>query len=81
MPRDVIGMVVRLEDVLDAHTRVACEVEIDVDLEAGIDDRRDSGLVVTDDVGGAAQIIVGDLAEEHRATIQSTRTAITSLLR
>ena len=40
--RDVVGVVVGLEDVLDAHAHVPCEVEVHVDLEARIDDRRDA---------------------------------------
>ena len=62
---DVVGVVVGLEDVLDSHTHVPCEVEVHVDLEARIDDRRDSGPVVTDEVGRTSEVVVGDLPEEH----------------
>jgi hypothetical protein len=68
--RHVVGVVVRLEDVLDLDTHVACEVEVDVDLEARIDDGRDSRLLVADEVGRAAEVVMGDLSEDHRATIQ-----------
>ena len=62
---DVIGVVVRLEDVLDADTHVPCKVQIDIDLEARIDDGGDSRAVVADEVGRAAEIVVGDLAKQH----------------
>ena len=39
---DVVGVVVGLEDVLDAHVHVAREPQVLVDLEARIDDRRDA---------------------------------------
>jgi len=65
--RHVIGVVVRLEDVLDAHAHVARELEVLVDLEARVDDGRDPGLLVADEVGGAAEVVVGDLAEDHEA--------------
>ena len=38
----VIGVVVGLEDVLDAHAQVAREPQVLVDVEPGVDDRRDA---------------------------------------
>ena len=63
---DVVGVVVGLEHVLDAHAHVAREREVLVDLEARVDDRGDARVLVADQVGGAAEVVVGDLAEDHR---------------
>ncbi len=70
MARDVVGVVVRLEDVLDSDTHVPCKVQIDIDLEARIDDRGDLSAVIADQIGRAAEIVVGDLAKEHAGNIQ-----------
>ena len=68
-PGDVVGVVVGLEHVLDAHAHVARELEVLVDLEAGIHDGGDPGVVVPDQVRRAAEVVVGDLAEDHVATL------------
>ena len=57
------GVVVRLEDVVDVDVEVARELEVLVDLEARVDHGRDAG--VPDQVRGAAEVVVGDLAEDH----------------
>ena len=67
VPGHVIGVVVRLEDVLDAHAHVAREPEVFVDVELGVDDRGKAGVLIPDQVRGAAKVVVGDLAEDHRA--------------
>ena len=64
--RDMIGVVVGLEDVLDRHPHVAREGQVLLDIELGVDNRRESRPLVTDQVRGAAEIIMGDLAEDHR---------------
>src|SRR4029453_11078270 len=56
-----------LEDVLDPHAHVARELEVVLDLEARVDDRRHPRLLVPDQVGGTPEVVVGDLPEEHRA--------------
>ena len=61
----VVGVVVRLEDVLDPHADVAREAQVLVDLELRIDDRRDAAVLVPDEVRRAAEVVVGDLAEDH----------------
>jgi hypothetical protein len=61
----VVGVIVRLEDVLDAHAHVARQVEVDADLQAGVDDRRDPCALVADEVGRTAEIVVGHLSEQH----------------
>jgi hypothetical protein len=55
--------------VLDLETRVACEVEVDADFESRIDAGCDRRPVVADEVGRPVEIVVGDLSEEHRATV------------
>ena len=67
--RDVVGVVVGLEHVLDAHAQVAREAQVLVDLEARVDDGRDAGVLVADQVGRAAEVVVGDLAEDHGSTL------------
>jgi len=66
--RDMVGVVVGLEDVLDAHAHVAREFKVVVDLEARVDDGGHARLLVADQVGGAAQVVVSDLAEDHRCS-------------
>ena len=61
----VVGVVVRLEDVLDVDAEVAREVQVLLDLELGIDHRHDTRLLVADEVGRAPEVVVGDLAEDH----------------
>src|SRR5215213_701467 len=65
VPRHVVGVVVRLEDVLDVDAEISREVQVLVDLELRVDDGRDARLVVADQVGRAAEVVVGDLAEDH----------------
>jgi O-methyltransferase involved in polyketide biosynthesis len=60
---------VRLEDVLDAHAHVPREREVLVDLELWVDDRGDARVLVAHQVGGAAEVVVGDLAEDHGAIL------------
>ena len=67
MAGDVVGVVVRLEDVLDADVHVPREAQVLVDLEAGIDDGGRSGAAVADEVRRAAEVVMGDLAKDHAA--------------
>ena len=61
----VVGVGVRLEHVLDRHAEIAREPQVLVDVEPRIDDGGDARVVVADQVGGAAEIVVGDLSEDH----------------
>src|SRR4051794_26357066 len=61
----MVGVVVRLEDVLDAYVQVASHLEVDVDVEARIDHGADARLLVADQIRGAAEVVVGDLTEDH----------------
>ena len=61
----VVGVVVGLEHVLDLDAHVARQAQVLVDLQARVDDRGDPRVLVADQVGGAAEVVVGDLAEDH----------------
>ena len=73
MAADVVGVVVGLEHVLDLHALVAREVQVVVDLEARVDHRGDAGVLVAHQVRGAAQVVVGDLPEDHGAQAYGSR--------
>ena len=63
--RDVVGVVVGLEHVVDLDAEVARELEVLVDLEARVDHRGDARRVVTDEVRRASEVVVSDLPEDH----------------
>ena len=60
---DVVGVVVRLEDVPDLEAVLLGEREVLLDLPLRVD--HGALAAVGDDVGGAAEIAVQHLAEEH----------------
>jgi hypothetical protein len=62
---NVIGVVVGLDDVLDRNPHVPRQAQVLADVELGVDDRRHAGVLVTDEIGGAAEVVLGDLAEDH----------------
>ena len=62
---DVVGMVVGLQHVLDADAVQAGEVQVGVDVPLRVDHRGDARSGVADQVGGAAEVLVDYLAEEH----------------
>ena len=66
--RDVVGVVVRLEDVLDPNPHVAGEREILLDLELRIDDRGNGRILITDQIRSTAEVVMGDLAKDHRVS-------------
>jgi hypothetical protein len=77
---DVVGVVVRLEDVRDADAEVVRQLQVGGDVEARIDDRGDARLLVPDEVGRAAEVVVGDLPEDHRRPVAAAlRTRCISL--
>ena len=61
----VVGVGVGLEHVLDRHAEVAREPQVLVDVEPRVHHGGDARVVVADQVGGAAEIVVGDLSEDH----------------
>jgi hypothetical protein len=73
---DVVGVVVRLEDVLDAHAGVAGHPQVLVDVEPGVHDRRHARALVPDQVRGAAEVVVCELTEQHRRAEHRTRAAV-----
>ena len=62
---NVVGVRVRLQDVRDLEAVLVRQGEVVLDVPLRIDDRRLSP--VRDDVGGAAEILVQHLPEEHSA--------------
>ena len=66
---DVVGVVVRLQHVLDPHPVQSGEVPVGVDVPLRVDHGGDAGVAVGDQVGGAAEVLVDDLAEEHWAVL------------
>ncbi len=65
VPGDVIGVVVGLEHVLDPHSVKAAEAQVGVDVPLRIDHCGDP--VVADQVGGATEVLVQNLPEQHGA--------------
>ena len=62
---DVIGVVVGLQHVLDSHSVQARQLQVGVDVPLWVDHGGDAGGRVADQIGGAAEILVDYLAEEH----------------
>ena len=52
-----------------AHAHVAGELEVLVDLEARVDDRRHARVLVADQIRGAAEVVMDDLTEDHAPTL------------
>ena len=66
--RDVVGVRVRLEHALDADVLLRGRLEVLLDRECRVDDDRDGGVAVSDQVRGAPEVVVDELPEdEHRA--------------
>ena len=63
--RDVVGVVVGLEHVLDPDAVQPAEPQVGLDDPLRVDHRGDARAGVADQVGGAAQVLVQDLAKEH----------------
>ena len=72
----VVGVVVGLEDVLDRDAEVAREPQVLADLQPRVDDRRDARVLVADQVGGAAEVLVRDLAEDHDGELYRAHASI-----
>ena len=62
---DVVGVVVGLEHVLDPHPVQAAQPQVGLDVPLRVDHRGDARAGVADQVGGAAEVLVDDLAKEH----------------
>ncbi len=70
---DVIVVEVRLDDVADPDVRGAGGIEVDVDVAARVDDRRQAGRLVGDKRREVAEAIDDELAEQHRGERTSAR--------
>ena len=65
MPGDVIGVGVRLQHAHDADARLFNRLEVLLDRVRGVDQERLPLAGVADQVGGAAEIVVDELAKQH----------------
>ena len=65
MPGDVIGMGVRLEHVHDVNTFRGGGVDVLLDRVGGVDHEGFAAGGIPDQVRGAAEIVVDELAEQH----------------
>jgi hypothetical protein len=65
MSRDVVGMIVRLEHVLDRHSEEPRDLEVLLDLEARVHDGGDAGAVVADQIRRASEVVLNDLSKQH----------------
>jgi hypothetical protein len=63
--RDVVGVRVSLEHVHDPNTLLVRSLEILLDRIRGIDNERLARRGISDQVGGAAEIVVDELAKQH----------------
>src|ERR1039458_9333663 len=75
MAGDVVSVVVGLENVLNPHTEVARQTQVLVDLKLGVDDSGDAGVLVTDQITRAPQVIMSDLAKDHVACPERSPTS------
>ena len=67
VPRDVVGVRVRLQDVRDLEAVLSRQGQVVLDLPLRVDDRRLAA--VGDEVGRAPEILVQHLTEEHAGMI------------
>jgi hypothetical protein len=65
VPRDVIGVGMGLQYSDDAHSRFVCGFEVLLDRVRGVDQEGLPLAGVADQVGGAAEIVVDELAKQH----------------
>ncbi len=71
--RDVVGVRVRLDDADEPDVAPLCFLDDRLDRVRRIDDDRHAGVLVPDEVAGAAEIVVQELLEEHRPTLPPVR--------
>ena len=67
----VVGVVVGLEHVLDPHPVQAAQPQVGIDVPLRVDHRGDPATGVADQIGGAAEVLVEDLAEQHPLSLGS----------
>ena len=66
---DVVGVRVGLEHRREPHAVVRGRGQVLLDRERRVDDDRLAGLLVADEVGGAAEVLVDELLEQHEGTL------------
>ena len=69
VPRDVVGVVVRLDGAHDAQRVALRFLDVLLDRECGVDDDRLAGLLGADQVGGAAEVGVDELPKQHQVIL------------
>ena len=65
VPRDVIGVRVRLEGGDDRHLVPSRRIQILLDRVGRVDDHRDARFLVADEVRRASEVVVDELPEQH----------------
>ena len=65
VPGNMVGVVVRLQNAVDAHVTVLGLLEVLLDRVGGVDDQGDAVLLVADEVGRTTEVVVEELLEEH----------------
>jgi len=56
---------VRLERAHDSHALLFCRGKVLLDRVGGVDDDRLVGLLVADEIGRTAEVVVDELPEDH----------------
>ena len=70
---DVVGVRVRLEDAHDPDLAPRRLLEVLLDRVRRVDDDRLAGVLATDEIGGATEIVVDELPEQHVASRLTAR--------
>ena len=75
VPGDVVGVGVRLEDALDPNVLLGRRLDVLLDRECRVDDDRDGGVTVADEVRGAPEVVVDELPEDEHGHASLVRHA------
>jgi hypothetical protein len=62
----VVGVLVGVDHVRDRQALLSRDLQVDVDVPAGVDD--DRLAAVAEQVGGAAKVVIQHLRKEHGAS-------------
>ena len=65
--RDVVGVIVRFEHMLDSNAVQTGKVEVWLDVPLRVDDRDDALADVADQIRRASEVLMDHLSEQHRA--------------
>src|SRR5262249_50851735 len=76
VPGDVIGVGVRLENAPDANPVLLGGREVGLDRVRGVDQKGLARLLVADEIGGTAEVLVDELAEQHSAVTLAALLAV-----